>query len=875
VPTQMFHIELSASLSAVPVLPQETSARRAGLALVRLHGHPLGTVSTHLEGRGRDPEVIAETVWAELADAIRDHCRADGHPVPNRLGPEGLPARPCRRPLTASAESPFVSVVLPTLSRPLSLSRCLESLLAVEYPHFEVIIVDNDPADSATRWVADRLRADPRFRYVSEPRRGASRARNRGLAEARGTLVAFTDDDVVVDRHWLSALAARFAEVPRVACVTGLVIPARLDSIAQHWFEEYGGFNKGFTQRNFELADESHGGFFPYAPGAFGSGNNVAFRTDDLRVLGGYDEALGPGTHSLAGEDLALFVSVITTGGRLGYEPSAIVHHDHRESHAELLDQLHAYGVGLSAMLTGRALSSPYHFRAIVRRIPRGVLAVLSTSSWKNANRSRNYPRDLNRAEIFGLLRGPWAYLRSRSRTARSARWGGAVAVEVVEGQTGPVSVRSTSVLPARLRTSMSARARSHFEVPLFRSAYALVASTALTSVLGVLYWAMAARRYAPQEVGRAATLISAMILISGVAQLNLTNGLPRFLPSAGERTRHLVVTAYLAGALLAASAATVFVSISEQGSLGLNGGVAWLGRIWFVLAVVTWCIFALQDGVLTGLRQAVWVPVENGLFAVLKIVLLLVFAGSLQHIGIFASWTLPVALSLVPVNLLIFRRLIPRHRARVVAAPPPHLPLIVRYLAADYLGSLFQIASVTVLPLLVAARLGLEQAAFFYAAWVVASAFELVLANLGTSLLVEGASDELRIRSLTGSVARLACASVIPILAATALFAPQILAVLGHGYAAQGTVLLRLVCLGMVFRAAVVLHITVARVQRRIRAVLFTQMTLCLGVLGLSFTLVPTVGIAGVGIAYAVTQGTVAVALTGVQLVTKLRRGF
>src|SRR5207237_3552292 len=84
----------------------------------------------------------------------------------------------------------------------------------------------------------------------------------------------------------------------------------------------------------------------------------------------------------------------------------------------------------------------------------------------------------------------------------------------------------------------------------------------------------------------------------------------------------------------------------------------------WFVVATMGWSLLALQDGVLTGLRQTVWVPIENTIFAVAKIVLLAAFALSLAEYGIFASWTIPAVLSIIPVNLLIFRRFIPRHQS-------------------------------------------------------------------------------------------------------------------------------------------------------------------------------------------------------------------
>ena len=86
------------------------------------------------------------------------------------------------------------------------------------------------------------------------------------------------------------------------------------------------------------------------------------------------------------------------------------------------------------------------------------------------------------------------------------------------------------------------------------------------------------------------------------------------------------------------------------------------LFALWFVLATMAWCIFTLQDSVLAGMQQAIWVPIENTIFAVAKIALLLLFAWPAARYGIFASWTIPGAAVLLPISYLIFRRLLPRH---------------------------------------------------------------------------------------------------------------------------------------------------------------------------------------------------------------------
>jgi GT2 family glycosyltransferase len=260
------------------------------------------------------------------------------------------------------------------------------------------------------------------------------------LVVASGQVVAVTDDDVSVDSGWLSALGRGFGRAEGVACVTGLVLPGSLERDAQLWFEEWGGFAKGLDVRIFDHnTRDGVGPLYPYAPGLYGSGNNVAYRTEILRQLGGYDVALGPGTPTCSGEELDLFLSLITGGHRLVYEPAAVVWHTHRTSDEDLTQQLRGYGVGLTALMTKWGRRSPGD---LVRRLPSGARVAIGRSA--PAARSclglpdeLHLPAGLRWAERRGMLAGPSAYLTSR-RAAGTA---------VAKGVTAPVD---STAIPGR-----------------------------------------------------------------------------------------------------------------------------------------------------------------------------------------------------------------------------------------------------------------------------------------------------------------------------------------------------------------------------------------------------------------------------------------
>lgn len=339
------------------------------------------------------------------------------------------------------AEAPFVSVIVATRDRTASLAACLDSLLALDYPNYEIIVVDNAPRTGATADFTRQTYGDSaRVRYVREERPGLAMAHNRGLLEVKAPLVAFTDDDVLVDRLWLAELVKAFDVAENVACVTGMIYPAELETRAQLWFEQYGGFNKGLTRCIFDLAEHRPTNpLYPYTAGMFGSGANMAFRTAVLRQIGGFDPALGTGTAALGGDDLAAFFEIITRGYKLVYEPAAMVHHHHRRDYAGLRQQIYGYGVGLTAYLTKCLLDRPGLLLDFAVRVPSGLVYLFSPHSPKNRKKSAGYPAELTRIERRGMFYGPLAYLWSRRQTHRQEKSGLSGSLAIKPLLAGPV----------------------------------------------------------------------------------------------------------------------------------------------------------------------------------------------------------------------------------------------------------------------------------------------------------------------------------------------------------------------------------------------------------------------------------------------------
>ncbi|KQO62400.1 glycosyltransferase [Curtobacterium sp. Leaf261] len=270
-----------------------------------------------------------------------------------------------------------ITVVICTRDRADMLRAALTSVLASDHPGFDVVVVDNAPATTASADLVAAEFDDRRVRLVTESVPGLSSARNTGLRHATGDLIAYTDDDVVVDPGWLTALARAFASAPDVQLVSGLVPSGELRTPVQRYFDDRVSWSKNLASRTFRLDEQPADlPMFPFSVGEFGTGANFALRRRTALELGGFDTAFGAGTPTGGGEDLDIFTRVLFAGGALVVEPSAIVWHRHRADLAALRAQGKGYGVGLGAWLTKVALDPRMASRAL-RRAPQALVRLV------------------------------------------------------------------------------------------------------------------------------------------------------------------------------------------------------------------------------------------------------------------------------------------------------------------------------------------------------------------------------------------------------------------------------------------------------------------------------------------------------------------
>lgn len=378
-----------------PIMPVPHEAGYAQYRiLVKKGPAPLGWISLPQSEGQIEADVIRAAIAQQLAQRLTETEIMQGwdHEVP--------------------APMPSISVVVCTRNRARMLVRCLAALTMLDYPSFEIIVVDNAPSDNKT------IEATAEFpvRYVREGRPGLDHARNRGIAEARNEIVAFTDDDALADAGWLRAIGKIFQH-PQVMGASGYVGPAELETEAQHRFElEYGGMGHGFRRRAIHRSTLTPRELL-WASG-FGIGANMAFRRSLFAQTGGFDVTLDVGTPSHGGGDIEFFHRMVAQGHLFLYEPEMIVWHHHRREDR---------GLERQAYDNGRSFGC-YLIQCFQKKTVRRTDTVLFFfREWLWRRQVKNFlslrpvaPRKLLLAEIRGMISSPAAYYQTKRKQGKN-----------------------------------------------------------------------------------------------------------------------------------------------------------------------------------------------------------------------------------------------------------------------------------------------------------------------------------------------------------------------------------------------------------------------------------------------------------------------
>ncbi len=392
--TKILELDIAA---ITPILFEEAYDRYR--VLVRSQQQPIGWISFQKNKTGSiSPQQIQQKIKAQMGYSV----------VPPAL------VRAFALPEKTIIPEEGITIVVCTRNRTAQLSTCLDTLLALDYSTYEIIIVDNAPSDNATYDLATRLPV----RYVRENRPGLDWARNRGIKEARYDIIAFTDDDVRVDPYWLQSIAKTFIN-KEVMGASGYVAPAELETKPQHVFElQYGGMGHGFKRR--VLSKKTLSTRQLLWASSFGIGANMAFRKEVFQKIGDFDTALDVGTPSHGGGDIEMFHRLVRNGHLFVYEPSMLIWHYHRREEKALRRQIFDNGRSFGCYLIDCFLKKTISRVSIVKFF---VVDWLWKWNVKNLlGRRTKIPRRLSAMELYGMLTSPFAYWKTKAHNRKISR---------------------------------------------------------------------------------------------------------------------------------------------------------------------------------------------------------------------------------------------------------------------------------------------------------------------------------------------------------------------------------------------------------------------------------------------------------------------
>jgi O-antigen/teichoic acid export membrane protein len=368
------------------------------------------------------------------------------------------------------------------------------------------------------------------------------------------------------------------------------------------------------------------------------------------------------------------------------------------------------------------------------------------------------------------------------------------------------------------------------------------------TAVLGVAFWGTAAHLTSAGNVGRASAEIAALTLLAFLGQLSFGAIFDRFLPVMGKGTGTFVRRTYELCAAVAFAAALIYL-LAGFGQTFIPSSLGW--RVLFVASVVLWTIFVLQDSVLTGLRAARWVPVENILFAAAKLALLPAALALTVHQGLFVAWTVPVLGATAGVNWYLFRKKIPEHEATNASVEaPPSAREIAGLAVAQYAQALINYFTPSIVILIVIQRLGPVAEARYYLPSIISGGVAGFLWNLNASFLVEASRDPANLRQHANVSIRAGLVVIVPPVLIGVIFAPEILRLFGNSYAAHGATLLRLQLLCVPGGAVTAFYSAFAWLDKRIWSLALRDLILAGSFFALMLTFIGHFGILAPGMA-------------------------
>ncbi len=300
-----------------------------------------------------------------------------------------------------------VSIVICTRNRSIHLLNCLERLKSQRCFPREIIVVDNAPSDESSRIVVEKF---PGIIYCREPLPGLDIARNAGAKHAKGNIIAYVDDDVLVHPLWTYRTWESFLQKD-ITATTGLVIAAELQTEAQQIFEKFWSFNRGYEDKIYD--SEFFNKNLTEGPPVWeiGAGANMAFRKSVFEEVGYFDRRLDVGAAGCSG-DAEIWFRILAHGGTILYSPRSVVYHEHRKELRQLHKQLFNYmrGFAAAALIQQEQFRKAGYKKRLFRSLPKNYFSTIINAFPRYSFQNRTLF-----SEIRGVVSGIFFYYKNKN----------------------------------------------------------------------------------------------------------------------------------------------------------------------------------------------------------------------------------------------------------------------------------------------------------------------------------------------------------------------------------------------------------------------------------------------------------------------------
>lgn len=404
----------------------------------------------------------------------------------------------------------------------------------------------------------------------------------------------------------------------------------------------------------------------------------------------------------------------------------------------------------------------------------------------------------------------------------------------------------------------VGSRIEGLFGVSLYRSSIYLMLTLGGRTVLGLLFWVVAARLYPAASTGIASAAIAAIGLIGLLSTLGLDYGLIRFLPQSGARARDLMNSCFTIGGLLSLVITTVFLlglPIWAPALLHLRDNPVFFATVVVSAVASTLITFVVQTFV--AQRRTGFVLAQALILGLARFGMLVGLAGVFEVFGVFSSWGVAILVAL-GVSMFVF---LPRTQAGYRPRPAVDRRLVadmIRFSLGNYGANLFLALPGFALPLFVINLVGPAASAYYYIAWAIASVLLMIPGAISLSLFAEGSHDSRRQKQDVGRSLKLIMFVLVPAMAVVFLAGDKILLVFGADYSENATRLLWVLAASALPAGINHIYFSTQRVAMKMGRVLGPAVLVTVATLGLSYLLLPGYGIIGAGISWLVAQSMV-----------------